>query len=163
MILLIKYLTGEVITTKSDYIAFPANTEGIMGSGLALDIKNKYPNVWVEYKRKCKDIGTGLFGTYIPINVVDSNLIILACFTQTSASHNSKTTNLNELKKIFKQLEKTTKEKKTITIPYRYGCGVNNASWNEVHKILYDIFDKSDVILQIVRKWEWTDEEKVVD
>lgn len=156
---MIKYLTGEVINTKSDYIAFPANPEGIMGSGLALDIKNTYPNVWVEYKRKCRELGNGLIGTYEPIRVVDSDLIILACFTQRSASVTAKTTDLNELKKVFKLIEKATKDKKTITVPYRYGCGVNNAKWEEVHQIFYDIFHKSNVTLQIVRKWKWTEGE----
>ncbi len=152
------------MTTKTDYLAYPANYDGVISHGVALDIKNKYPNVWVEYKRKCKELGDGLFGTYISIPVVDSNLIILSCFTQSSSTITSKSTNLNELKKIFKQIEKSLRDKnKTVTIPYRYGCGINNAKWYDVHKILYDIFNKSDVTLQIVRKWEWTDEEKVVE
>ena len=160
---MIKYVTGDVMSTKTDYLAYPANFDGVVTHGIALDIKNKYPNVWVEYKRKCKEIGDGLFGTYIPIPVIDSKLTVLACFTQTSSSVSNKTTNLDEFKKVFKQIEKSLRDKnKIITIPYRYGCGVNNVKWHEVHKILFDIFNKSNVTLQIVRRWEWTESEKEV-
>lgn len=157
---MIKYVKGDVLNVKTDYVAHQVNTLGIMGSGLALDIKNKYPNVFVEYKRKCNELGEGLIGTYIPIQVPDSHLIILNCFSQKGMSRTQRTTDYEAVKKVFKQIEKSIKPGKVISVPYKYGCGLANGDWNTVHKIFKDIFDKSDVILQIVRRWEWTEREK---
>lgn len=160
---MIKYIKGDIFNVKTDYIAHQVNTLGIMESGIALDIKNKYPNVFVEYSRRCKEEGNSLIGTYLPVKVLNEDLTILNCFSQSGMSRTSRTTDYDAIKKIFKLIEKSVKPGKIITISYKYGCGISNGNWYDVHKILHNIFDKSDVVLQIVRRWEWTDEEKVVD
>ena len=156
---MIKYVKGDVFSVKSDYIAHQVNTLGVMGSGIALDIKNKYPNVFVEYNRRCKESGDSLIGTYFPVKVTNENLIILNCFSQRGLSRTEKTTDYDAVKQIFKLIEKAINPGKIITIPYKYGCGLANGEWSEVHKIFKDIFDNSDVVLQIVRRFEWTKEE----
>lgn len=157
---MIKYIKGDVFNVKTDYIAHQVNTLGIMGSGIALDIKKKYPNVFVEYNRRCKEKGDSLIGTYFPVKVVNENLTILNCFSQQGISRTQRVTDYDAIKKIFKLIEKAVKPGKVITIPYKYGCGLANGEWHIVHKIFKDIFDDSEVVLQIVRRFEWTNEEK---
>lgn len=156
---MIKYIKGDIFNVKTDYIAHQVNTLGIMGAGIALDIKKKYPNVFVEYNRKCKEEGNGLLGTYLPVKVTNENLTILNCFSQQGISNTKRTTDYDAIKKVFKLIEKAVKPGKVITIPYKYGCGLANGEWYEVHKIFKDIFGSSDVTLQIVRRFEWTKEE----
>lgn len=160
---MIKYVKGDVFSVKSDYIAHQVNTLGIMGAGIALDIKNKYPNVFVEYNRRCKESGDSLIGTYLPVKVTNEKLVILNCFSQQGISRTKKTTDYEAIKQIFKLIEQAVKPDSIITVPYKYGCGLANGDWNIVHKIFKDIFSESKVVLQIVRRFEWTEEEKVVE
>jgi O-acetyl-ADP-ribose deacetylase (regulator of RNase III) len=46
---MIKYINGNIFDTKADIIAHCVNCKKVMGSGLALQIKNRYPIVFQKY------------------------------------------------------------------------------------------------------------------
>jgi O-acetyl-ADP-ribose deacetylase (regulator of RNase III) len=46
---------GDIVTTDVDAIVNTVNTDGVMGKGLALQIKNAFPDVFTEYARACKE------------------------------------------------------------------------------------------------------------
>lgn len=156
---MIKYIEGDAFKVKTNYLAHQVNTLGVMGSGIALDVKKNYPNVFIEYARRCKELGDGLLGTYQAVKADASSLVILNCFTQKGISRTQRVTDYDAIKKVFKNIEKATKEGKVITIPYKYGCGLANGEWHIVHQIMKDIFSDSKVVLQIVRRFPWTEDE----
>src|SRR5688572_4761992 len=45
---------GDLVAAKADALVNPVNTEGVMGKGLALQIKKAFPDVFAEYARACK-------------------------------------------------------------------------------------------------------------
>ncbi len=52
---------GNIITADVEAIVNTVNTVGVMGKGLALQIKNAFPEVFAEYARACKQgsVATG--------------------------------------------------------------------------------------------------------
>lgn len=152
---MIKYINGDALEIKTDYLAHQVNTLGIMGGGIALAIRNKYPEVYMKYKELCdyyQDQSETLIGSFLPVNVDNSNLIILNCFSQKGLSRTERTTDYNAIKEIFQNIKDYMPKGKVLTIPYKYGCGLANGDWDIVKSIMEDIFEDSDIVLQIVRK-----------
>lgn len=51
---MIKYVKGNILDSQSDFITIPVNCVGVMGAGLALEFKKKYPIVFQWYKEDCQ-------------------------------------------------------------------------------------------------------------
>lgn len=45
---------GDILTSGASYIGIPVNTEGVMGAGLALAAKKKWPEVDADYRWWCQ-------------------------------------------------------------------------------------------------------------
>jgi len=52
---MIDYMKGNILKSKAKAIVNPVNCEGIMGKGLAYQIKQNYPNTFASYKQYCKE------------------------------------------------------------------------------------------------------------
>src|SRR5699024_5323140 len=52
---MIKIVKGDVLKAEEDVIAHQVNCKGVMGSGLAKQIRNKYKGVYQKYKRECEE------------------------------------------------------------------------------------------------------------
>jgi O-acetyl-ADP-ribose deacetylase (regulator of RNase III) len=46
---------GDIFTSKAKVLVNPVNCVGVMGGGLALTFKNKYPEMFKEYKEICNN------------------------------------------------------------------------------------------------------------
>jgi O-acetyl-ADP-ribose deacetylase (regulator of RNase III) len=49
-----KIINGDLLNVKEGIICHQVNTYGIMGAGLALSLKNKFPNVYKQYNEHCR-------------------------------------------------------------------------------------------------------------
>lgn len=54
---MIEYRTGDILTYEGKYICQGVNTLGVMGAGLALQIRKKYLKVWDVYRTKNLKLG----------------------------------------------------------------------------------------------------------
>ena len=52
---MITYKNGNLLDATEDIIAHGCNDKGVMGAGVALAIKNKWPKAYVSYKLFCDD------------------------------------------------------------------------------------------------------------
>lgn len=50
---MITHKTGDIFTTELNAIGHGVNTQGVMGSGIAVAIKEKYPDVYKIYREVC--------------------------------------------------------------------------------------------------------------
>jgi O-acetyl-ADP-ribose deacetylase (regulator of RNase III) len=48
-------MTGNIFDSKCQVLVNPVNCVGVMGKGLALEFKRKFPKMFEEYKQHCKD------------------------------------------------------------------------------------------------------------
>ena len=57
----IKYIEGNIFNSQCQSIVNTVNCVGVMGKGIALVFKLRYPEMFEEYKKKCKtkEIGIG--------------------------------------------------------------------------------------------------------
>ncbi len=47
-------LTGNIFSSEAEAIVITVNCEGVMGAGIALDAKNRWPMIYDSYSKKCE-------------------------------------------------------------------------------------------------------------
>lgn len=144
---MVTYYNGDLLESGCEMICHQVNEFGVMGAGIALQIKNKYKNNFIEYKNFCDKLKNNLYGKIFIC--FKNNPIIANCFSQKGWK-----TDYNLVKQVCINLLEICKQYdiKKIGIPYKYGCGLAGGDWTIVEKIFKDTFEKEKYIdLQIWR------------
>ena len=154
---MIKYIDGDLLETDVDVIIHQVNTRGVMGAGLALQIKKKYPDVFAEYYHICKNAETHpeyLLGECQVISTDDGKYVANVFGEDKYWPKGVRHTDYDALEgglKFLKMWMKTN-GKKTCGCPYLLGCGLAGGSWEIVLEILRNIFgNDKEVELTIVK------------
>ena len=50
---MIEYRNGDIFTARTDALVNPVNCVGVMGKGLALEFKRRWPENFVAYQERC--------------------------------------------------------------------------------------------------------------
>lgn len=145
----LKYVKGDLFSeeNKCKYIVHQVNCQGVMGSGIALEIKNRYPLAFKSYKDYCSmfDNTKNMLGK---VDLSESNGKIIAnLFAQDhylprGICH----TDYNALEQGFNFLKDITKE--DISMP-KIGCGLGGGDWNKVEELIKKVFDDRTVFVYI--------------
>ena len=51
---MIKVLTGNILESSAQTLVNTVNCVGVMGKGIALEFKNRFPEMFKDYEQKCK-------------------------------------------------------------------------------------------------------------
>lgn len=77
---MIRYVKGDLLNSNMKVIAHGCNCHGVMGSGIARQIRDRWPNVYEVYNLKYRVMGLEL-GTILPVLTPDGRVVI-NCMTQ---------------------------------------------------------------------------------
>ena len=55
---MVNYVKGNLLDSDCDYICHQVNCQGVMGSGIARQIRERWPRVYDGYKNFCKYVGS---------------------------------------------------------------------------------------------------------
>jgi O-acetyl-ADP-ribose deacetylase (regulator of RNase III) len=83
----IEYIIGDITQETSGLIIHGCNCKGVMGAGIALAIRNKWPKVFKEYKSYLNKYGDDALGTLQIVKISDG-LYIGNAFTQLTYGRN---------------------------------------------------------------------------
>lgn len=77
---MINYTTNSLFDSSAQCIVNPVNIVGVMGAGLALEFKKKYPDMFAIYKKMCEkgDLKIGTLGFWK--SKKDNNIPIICLF-----------------------------------------------------------------------------------
>lgn len=51
---MIEYVSGDIFASNAAALVNPVNCVGVMGKGLALQFKTRYPGIFLEYRDACR-------------------------------------------------------------------------------------------------------------
>lgn len=152
MIQMIKIIDGDLLESGADIICHQVNCQGKMNSGVAKQIREKYPEVFEEYMRLCKISNSeSLLGhaQYVPVGVGKPSIYNL--FAQYNYGYDgAQYTDINALRESLERVYKTVKAigiNLRVAIPYKIGCVRGGADWNKVYSMIEEIFTDIDVEL----------------
>lgn len=145
---MLKVVHGDLLNAKEAYIAHQVNCYGVMGRGVSLQIKNKYPDVFRRYAAYCSEHRVkNLIGRVLLIPTDDGKIICNLFGQQEFEFSNRKYTDYAALSKAMKSLEKIVPVGDKIAMPYMLGCGNSGGSWDIISKLIEDIFKKHNVVI----------------
>lgn len=144
---MIKIVNDDLMNAKETYVAHQVNCYGVMGKGVALQIKDKYPDVYRRYHEYCDEHRVkNLIGRMLIIPT-DDGKVICNLFGQERCGYGKQYTDIAALSKAMVSLAKIVPVSEPIAMPYQIGCGNGGTNWSIVYPIIQDIFKQHTVVL----------------
>lgn len=149
---MITIINDNIFNSKANIICHQTNCLGIMGGGIALQIKKKFPKVFLEYYELCHkyDDKSQLLGCvqYVQIN---NQQYIANCFGQENIGFGQQT-NYVALEDCLESVHsKALRMNLSVAIPYKIGCGLAGGDWDVVYNLIKNIFEHSSVDCKIYK------------
>jgi O-acetyl-ADP-ribose deacetylase (regulator of RNase III) len=143
-------LEQDLLTAPVEAIGHFCNCQCVWGAGLALKMKQKYPEAYIADCKTQKGDITKL-GTFSYTKSNDGNRYIFNCYTQFRYGREQRHTNYEAVYNSLDGVNKFLQENnvKSLGLPKNAGCRLGGASWTVVRAIIEDIFISSPVELYI--------------
>ena len=154
---MIKYIEGDLLKTDVDVIIHQCNCKGAMGSGVALQIKNKYPEVYDDYVYFCKSVKNSkdLLGECLISATNEGNYVANVFGQDNYYPRNIRHTDYSALEGSLNFLKNWMQGNgiSTAACPYLMSSALAGGDWDGVvHPMLKNIFEKDkDIKLFIVK------------
>ena len=153
-----KVVTGNVLDSNADVIIHQVNCQGVMGSGVAKQVKDRYPVVYEMYKAKCNEYKTfadmdinPLLGfaqicykENYPVTDVKDKQVIVNLFSQNHYGHSGVYTDYDAMRKGLESINQQFAGS-TVAVPYLMGCCRGGGDWKIVAKIIHESLKDCDV------------------
>jgi len=156
-----KIIHGNILNETKGIIVHGCNAQGVMGSGLAGQIKNKYPQVYYDYIKTCTALKNDpesmmysvpeaiLLGKIIT-TPLPNGLIIISGITQLYYGRNPHMcyVDYDAIKSVFQQANQIALNLNfPVKIP-KIGAGLANGNWETISEIIETTLDpKVDLTL----------------
>lgn len=132
-----KFLNGDILNDFSEAIVNTVNCVGVMGKGIALQIKEKYPENFKFYKKHCdlKEVKIGKMLVYKSDDLIGSKFIINFPTKEHWKEYSKYEYIINGLKDLRKVIIENNI--KSIAIP-PLGCGNGGLEWNIIKQYIIE-------------------------
>ena len=135
---------SNLLDIEKGIICHQTNCIGVMGGGIALQIRNKWPHVYEAYRNECKSLENDpkrLLGHLQDI-MVDDDLFVANCYGQVYIGNGCQTDYkawdilLDKLKDMSNYFNLD------LHFPWGIGCGLAGGDWEVMNKKIEDMFGK---------------------
>ena len=150
----INIVNGNIFDTHCNIICHQVNCQGVMGHGIAKQVKEKYKGVFNEYKRYCDahaDNREAMLGEALIVDV-DYGAAVLDWLVNKERKYIANIfgqltygtglrTNYKALVLRLEVVANFAKEHNlSVAIPYKIGCGLAGGDWNKVNILIEGVF-----------------------
>jgi O-acetyl-ADP-ribose deacetylase (regulator of RNase III) len=141
---MIKYIKGDLFNTDCDIIAHGCNCLGVMGSGVAKIVRDRYPKAYHAYVDKYDEDGLKLGEVQFVLQ--RDGKYIANCMTQNAFLPRGKRhADYNAIMDCMEQVKVFAMSKGlSIAIP-KIGAGLAGGNWNAIEVLLKLVFEDYDV------------------
>jgi hypothetical protein len=143
---------GNLLNTELTFIIHQVNCQGVMGAGIARQIKERFPKAWEQYKADLAAHGDSNLGSYSYAS--ENGKIIFSIFGQDNYGRDKCYTNYLALRRGIRKAIIDYRDTYSIksyvqlvlAVPYGLGCGLGGGDWCKVRGLLEDIEQKENVV-----------------
>lgn len=143
---MIKIIDGNLFDSKASVICHQCNCQGVMRSGVAAEVKRRYPEVYQVYRDKYERSGLTL-GEVIFCAISYKQVIANMLGQEEYGYDGNQYTNYDKLQQCLNKVKELMVgiNLKTVAFPYLMSCHRGGGDWNVVYKMIEDTFKDFDV------------------
>lgn len=143
---MLTFMGGNVFEGFCDVICHQVNCQGIMGSGIAKEIRERFPEVYEKFCKSYKAKENKL-GNIDIIDVCNGERFIVNMYSQDNyLPRRIRHTDYDAFKTCLMKIKDAFYEKRhkiTIGFPYKIGCGLGGGDWNTILGLIEEVFKDS--------------------
>lgn len=147
---MVKIKQGDILEANENIVVHQVNVQGMMGGGVARQLAKRYTELEKEYSEFCKIYDNDYNKLKCKVfKIMINGKFIMNMFSQKEnfdTDYEAMKIALEEIKEYARGF------KLSIAMPYKIGCGIANGDWNEVYKIIEEVFNDYDVTLYKLEK-----------
>lgn len=153
---MVNYKTGNLLNAPVDYICHQVNCQARMGSGIAKQIRERWPVVYTEYQAKfdeAEEEVSKMCGGFeyqigadeivlgdIQIVRVSEKQNVINMFAQQYYGYDGKRyTSYDAFWSCLGHIKEFVPKGSKIGFPYRIGCGLGGATWSVIETMIYSV------------------------
>lgn len=138
---MLEYKKGDLLSVTKGIIAHGCNAQGVMGSGVALQIKQKYPQAYHSYLTMPKALGM------VDLVQVTKDLYVANCITQEFYGRDPKVVyvDYDAVNLVMNKLCRL-EQNCVVNLP-KIGAGLANGSWSRIERIIQTQFQHDTAIV----------------
>lgn len=131
---------GDIFESKMTALVNPVNCVGVMGKGLALQFKNKYPDYYREYRTACINRDLQLGTVLLCFDTHNEHPVIISFPTKYHWKDVSKIEHIRDgLIALVNAIN--IHDIDSVAIP-ALGCGEGGLSWADVEPLVYTMMHR---------------------
>lgn len=137
----INYIKGDLLSTTEGIIVHGCNAQGVMGSGVALAVRQKYPKAYLKYK---EEIQRGFLGLGdVQIVKVCEGLFVCNAITQEFYGREKKLyVSYEAIRETFWSVFSVARRNEySVNIP-KIGAGLGGGDWERILQIIKESADE---------------------
>jgi len=140
-----KILVGDILKSNAQTIVNTVNCVGIMGKGIALEFKNRFPDMFKDYVKRCERNEVRLGEPYLYKTLFGPQIVNFP-----TKEHWKSISKISEVQKGLDYLVKHYKQwgVTSIAIP-PLGCGNGQLEWSVVGPLIYKLVKQMDIPVEI--------------
>lgn len=142
---MIKVLVGNLFDSECQTLVNTVNTVGIMGTGIALEFKKRFPDMFEDYARRCAEGKVKLGEPYLYKRITPPWILNFP-----TKKHWRSVSKVSDIIRGLEYLEQHYKEWgiTSIALP-PLGCGHGQLEWNIIGPTLYRNMRKFDIPVEL--------------
>ena len=129
-------IEGDALLVEADVLVHQVNCRGVMGAGIAKQIRDRYPDVYEKYRKLCQRYQgnpRSLLGVCQHVDVGDKT--ICNAFSQDGLSGHGCKTDYDAFAECMWKIA-SEHHGKTIAMPYKIACGLAGGDWDTIKQII---------------------------
>ena len=145
------YKDGNLLDAQTDVIAHQVNCQGVMSSGVAKQIRDKWPDVFDQYDYYVRMYEKDCLGTCQLIQINESQFVANLFGQRYYGRENLRYTSYDGIYDALVKLKvhMNTRGCKSIAFPYKMSSDRGGADWNIILAMIESIFKNTDITIEI--------------
>lgn len=142
---MIKVLIGDMFKSEATTLVNTVNCVGVMGKGIALEFKKRWPDLMIDYENKCKKKEVRLGEPYLYTDLAGTSIVNFP-----TKGHWRAASRLADIEEGLLYFLKKYREWDIESIAFPpLGCGNGGLEWDVVGPLMYKILSKVTIPVEI--------------
>ena len=163
---MIKFVKGDLLDATEDVIMHQVNCQGVMNSGVAKQIREKWPEVFEQYQsfccacgmQNCDPLGRVQIAEINSPNIASKRQFVANIFAQRFYGYNGKrftdddafrsaVRDLGLILRCAKETQAFMHSSPSVAAPYKIGCGLGGGDWDTILEIIEEELGDFNVVI----------------